>query len=108
MAAATKQDIDELKEAIKAVANSKCTCPYVAELAITNERLKTLCTMVEEHDDAIKGNGKPGLKENVNILLRDLENRSKLNWLIVGGIIGNALLIVFAFIRLMPVFAAIK
>jgi hypothetical protein len=45
------------------------------------------------HD--VNGNDVPGIKDNMRILLDERSSRSKLNWLIVGAVVGNFFLTLF-------------
>jgi len=63
---------------------------------VCKEEFGAMHTKLDKMDEAIRGNGKPGIQTRLDRLEQDAAVRSKLLWLIAGSSITGAISLVFA------------
>ncbi len=91
----TQEDLAHLERVIRDLADKKYVCPFNDRLVLLLEHDNAHATMLEEHDHAIKGNGKVGMEEQIRILMKERDDRNKILWLIGTAFIGQFVLLYF-------------
>jgi hypothetical protein len=91
----TAEDVQHLERLIRDLADRKYVCPFNDRLVLLMEHDAKHETQLRTLIHDVNGNEVPGIKDNMRILLEERANRSKLNWLIVGAVVGNFLVTLF-------------
>jgi hypothetical protein len=55
--------------------------------AVCKDEFDGLHTKLDRMDEAIRGNGKPGIQVRLDRLEQDAKRQSKLIWLMLGGLV---------------------
>jgi len=91
----SQEDLQHLERIIRDLADRKYVCPFNDRLVLLLEHDEKTRTMLLAHDHDINGNDKPGMKDDLRILMKERADKSRLNWILVAAFIGQFVVLYF-------------